>query len=148
MSKNTIGEVSRNQDNTPTPPKWFKPLLDWSNRDPVASAKTLIETSFPAVTNIQLFHEISSDMWWDMKTRFLYKGRTIEFPITYQDATDTLTNNENWTLSPHIQKMTPFERGIFNVLVRSIKNLENWRPVIHKKTHASLEGLSDLIQTA
>ena len=102
--------IPQDIDTLSAPPKGYKHFLDASRRDPVEWAKTVITANFPAVTNIQVFHESKSDLGGQMIARFFYNGKSIELPISNQQALNTLTRAESQVLAPHIQRMTPLER--------------------------------------
>jgi len=141
-------DVPQDIDGFSAPPKWYKPLLDASKRDCLEWAKPIIHAKFPAVTNVMLFHENASDMWGNMKVRFLYNNTPIEFWFTYQQAMNTITNQRFSSLSAHLQKMTTFERWIFNTILIHIHRLEQkWNPV-KQKIHTAMDDLSSEIKTA
>ncbi|NRH21043.1 hypothetical protein HOO68_03290 [Candidatus Gracilibacteria bacterium] len=127
-------------DGFSAPPKGFKHFLDASGKDPVQWAKTVVMANFPAVTNMQVFHEAKSDMGGNMKVRFLYNGKPIELPVSYQQTMDTLTPTEYQNLAPHIQRMSPLERGLFNITLQHVRVLEKKHNAIKKSTHAALEN--------
>jgi hypothetical protein len=143
-----MSEVYKVPEGIEKSPNGYKPLRDASGRNPLEWAKNFIETQYPAVKNIRIFHEATSDMGWDMKVRFLYNNKTIELDIKYQQLLDTLTNQQYRSLAPHIQWMTDFERGVFNVILGHIHSLEQkWKP-LKQKIHTAMEDLSSEIKTA
>jgi hypothetical protein len=103
-------QIPQDIDTLSAPPKGFKSFRDASGKDPVEWAKTVITANFPAVSNIQIFHESKSDIGGKMIARFFYNGKSIELPISNQQVLNTLTPAENQALAPHIQRMSPIER--------------------------------------
>ena len=127
-------------DGFSAPPKGFKNFLDASGKDPVDWAKKVVMANFPAVTNMQVFHEAKSDMGGAMKVRFLYNGKPIELPVSYQQTMNTLTPTEYQNLAPHIQRMSPLERGLFNITLQHVQALEKKHNGVKKNIHAALEN--------
>jgi hypothetical protein len=63
----------------------------------------VILSHFPAVKDIQIFHEEKSDMGGDMIVRFMYNGKPIDIPVSNQQIIITLTPRQYGNLAPHIQ---------------------------------------------
>ena len=117
-------EVPEEQDGLSAPPKWYKHYLDAYNKDPLEWIKKVITTNFPAIRDIQVFHEIDSNTWGKMVVRFTYNRTVIDLPISYQEILNTLTDKSLEKLASRMQKMAPMERWIFNIILLHVDGLE------------------------
>lgn len=140
-------EVPQDKDWLSAAPLWYKAYVD-STKDGTEWMKTIIEANYPAITSIQVFHESKSDLGGNMIARFMYDGKNIDLPISYQSKMDTLTKTENQYLSAHIQSMNPETRGLFNSILNYVAKLEKWKTAIKSKTHAALADINPEIQSA
>ena len=59
-----------------------------------------------------------------MKARFSFHGKSREINIPYEKALNTLTPQAFQNLEPHLQKMSLFERGVFNVILQEVKKMK------------------------
>jgi hypothetical protein len=97
-------KIPQDIDTLAAPPKGYKHYID-NQKNGTEWMKTIITANYPAITNIQIFHEAKSDMGGNMIARFSYNGRSISLPLSYQEKMNTLTPQEFQYLAPHIQRM-------------------------------------------
>ena len=97
-------QIPQDIDTLSAPPKGYKHYTD-SQKNGTEWMKTIITANYPAITNMQIFHEAKSDMGGNMIARFSYNGKNISLPVSYQDKMSTLTPKEFQYLAPHIQSM-------------------------------------------
>ncbi len=97
-------QVPQDIDTLSAPPKGYKHYID-NQKNGTEWMKTIITANYPAVTNMQIFHESKSDIGGSMIARFSYNGKSISIPVSYQDKLNTLTPQEFQQLAAHIQSM-------------------------------------------
>jgi hypothetical protein len=102
-------QVPQDIDTLSAPPKGYNHYTD-NAKNGIEWMKTIITANYPAITNMQIFHEEKSDIGGNMRARFSYNGKSISLPVSYQDKMSTLTPKEFQHLAPHIQSMFPETR--------------------------------------
>ena len=121
MPRNTLNTPS-DIDSASAPPKGYEHYVDPSGKDPIEWAKDVVHANYPAIKNIQLFREPNT-VGGPMKARFTYHGIPKEINIPYEKALNTLTPQSFKDLAPHLQRMTPLERGVFNTILQEVKKM-------------------------
>lgn len=140
-------QVPQDIDTLSSPPKGYKHYID-NQKNGTEWMKTIIAANYPAITNMQIFHESTSDIGGNMIVRFAYNGMNISLPVSYQEKMNTLTPQDFKHLAPHIQSMNPDTRWLFNVILLYIAKLEQKKIPLKKSTHAALDDISSEIQSA
>jgi hypothetical protein len=130
------------------PPKWYKHYLDANKKDPLQRVKVVVMANFPAVTNIQAFHEIQSDIGWNMIFSLLVNWKPISINVTNQQIMNRLNSLEVQDLWATVKDMTVFERAVFNTLVSAVKFLEKKKEPIKWNIKKAFVDLDNEIQTA
>lgn len=139
--------IPQDIDTLSAPPKGFNHYID-NAKNGTEWMKTIITANYPAITNVQIFHESTSDIGGNMIVRFAYNGKNISLPVSYQEKMNTLTPQGFQNLAAHIQSMNPDTRWLFNVILSHIAKLEQKKMPLKKSTHAVLDAISSEIQSA